>query len=194
MKSAQWLFERRALVYFYCMEHAKDFTRVEKILTEISAILELATPASVEKLKSYVSVEPKENQIYATLELMADQNYCLTYNCFYVKEVDGKKILDIEYATNENAEQSFIPELDEYATKVFDGVDYTTAEEEKFGPLQSKMLFEWFAKCWKIAGGEQSKVPTFFAMNKEYMCQDLTTGEIFTEEEAAHRLGHDVVV
>ena len=168
--------------------------RVEKILKDMTKILEEVNDTTAEKLKLFVAMEPKLNQIYATLELFSDQNYSLAYNRFYVKEENGKKILDTEYATNEHADKSFIPELDAYATKVFDGVDYTDAEQQDFGPRQSKMLFEWFSKCWKKAGGDNSKTPTFFAMNKEYMCQDLATGEIMEETEAARRLGHEVVI
>src|SRR3989344_3246041 len=98
--------------------------RVEKILKDMTKILEEVNDTTAEKLKLFVAMEPKLNQIYATLELFSDQNYSLAYNRFYVKEENGKKILDTEYATNEHADKSFIPELDVYAAKVFDGVDY----------------------------------------------------------------------
>ena len=169
--------------------------RVEKILSEISKILEKAEKPVGEKLKEYVAKEPKQDQIFSTLELFSDQNYCITYNRFYVKDEGGRKVLQTEWGTDgtaESAGESFIPELDAYAAKAFDGIDYSDAEQQDFGPRHSKQLFEWFAKCWQAAGGEQSKTPTYFAMNKEYMCQDFKTGEIITEEETAKRLGHPV--
>lgn len=174
------------------MESAPTFERVDKIIADISEILERSTPQTVEKLKSFVDTEPVQDQAYATVELFSDQNFCISYNRFYVKEVDGKKILEPEWDVNDSSAESLIPELDAYETKMFDGVDYSDAEQNYFGPRQSKMLFEWFAKCWKAAGGEYSKTPTYFAMNKEYMCQDLSTGEMFTEEDAARRLGYEV--
>ena len=157
-------------------------------------ILDRATDAAIMKLKHYVETPPKKGQIFATLELMSVQNYCLTYNLFFIKEDKGKKTLETEYAVNADAEKSFIPELDAYASKAFDGGDYSEAEQADFGPRQSKMLYEWFATCWKAAGGDHAKTPTYFAMNKEYMCQDISTGEIMEEEEAARRLGHAVEV
>jgi hypothetical protein len=175
------------------MPNKETYERVEKILADMAAILDRASENSVDKLRSFVALEPKEGQAYATLELMSNQNYCLTYNRFFIKEENGKKILDTEWASDgTDSAESFIPELDTYAAKVFDGVDYSEEEMADFGPRQSKQLYEWFSKCWKIAGGEHARTPTFFAMNKEYMCQDLTTGEIMTEEAAARKLGHDV--
>lgn len=175
------------------MEEPPKQERVDKIVADISKILERASESATQKLRSYVDMEPQEHQVYATLELFSDQNFCLSYNRFNVKDVDGKKLLDVEYDVEDSSGTSFIPELDEYETKLFDGVDYTTAEQEDFALRQSKMLFEWFATCWKSAGGEHAKTPTYFAMNKEYMCQDILTGEVMTEEEAAKRLlGYEV--
>lgn len=168
--------------------------RVEKILADITGILERATPQAVEKLKAFVTIAPKPHQAFATLEMFSDQNYCVTYNEFYIKEENGKKALDVKWDVKDSSAEPFVTELDEYAAKTFDNVDYSDAEQADFAPRQSKMLFEWFAKCWKEAGGEHAKTPTFFAMNKEYMCQDLTTGEMATEEETARRLGYDVAV
>ena len=169
--------------------------RVEKILSEMQQILDSAVEKSADALKQYVALEPKPGQVYATLELFSNQNYCLTYNRFYVKEEGGRKVLDTEWGadgTAERAQESFIPELDAYAAKVLDGVDYSDAEQQDFGPRHSKQLFEWFAECWQQAGGEHSRTPTYFAMNKEYMCQDIMTGEMMTEEEAAKRLGQEI--
>jgi hypothetical protein len=162
------------------MEQPPKLERVDKIITTIAEILDRATESATKRLAAYVEIEPKKNQAYATLELFSDQNFCLTYNRFNVKEEGGKKVLDIEYDVENSSETSFIPELDEYQTKIFDGVDYFTEEQENFGPRQSKMLFEWFSKCWQKAGGEHSKTPTYFAMNKEYMCQDILTGAMMT--------------
>ncbi len=167
--------------------------RVEKILADMSEILEKSAGAAVEKLKKYVAAEPKPNQIFATIELFSDQNYCITYNRFFVKDDAGKKVLDTEWDVDNSSAESFIPELDAYAGKVLDGVDYTDAEQADFGPRHSRQLYEWFAKCWKAAGGDSSKTPTYFAMNKEYMCQDIATGEMRTEEETAKVLGHNIV-
>ncbi len=166
--------------------------RVEKILIDINEILQKSSETAIKKLGAYVAEVPKSGQIYATLELFSDQNYCLSYNRFFVKDEGEKKILDTEWDVYNNAEKSFIPELDAYAAQTLDGVDYSDSEQQDFGPRHSKQLFEWFKQCWHTAGGKEAKTPTFFAMNKEYMCQDLETGEQWTEEEAAKRLGYEV--
>lgn len=168
--------------------------RVEKILEEMSAILERSKGAAVKRLAEYAVMEPEPEQIYATLELFSMQNYNLAHNRFYVRTKDGKKVLNTEWAVNADAMDSFIPELDEYATKTFDGVDYTDAETADFGPRHEQQLVDWFTACWKAAGGQESKVPVYFAMDKEYMCRDLETGEVISEEEAAKRLGHEVTL
>ncbi len=167
--------------------------RVDKIIGEVTGILERAEGAAVEKMRTYVEMEPKEGEIYRTLELFADQNFCLVYNSFKVTDEDGKKKLGADYDVESSSETSFISELDEYETKTFDGVEFTDKEAMDFGTRQSEMLYAWLSTCWKAAGGEHSKTPTYFAMDKEYMCHDPLTGEVLEEEDVARKLGYDVV-
>jgi hypothetical protein len=70
----------------------------------------------------------------------------------------------------------------------------TQEEGADFGQKLESSLFSWFARCWQAAGGENSKIPTYFCFEKEYKVRDLKTGETMGEEEAAQKLGYNVAI
>jgi len=92
---------------------------------------------------------------------------------------------------------NFLPEVmdyfDDYYQNLSKETEFTQDESIDFSDKLEKSLFDWFARCWQAAGGENSKVPTYFCFEKEYKVRDLKTGELMSEQEAAHRLGYDVV-
>ncbi len=163
---------------------------VNDVIRDIDSILEKATESAVKKLVPLTLLERQENQAFSCLELFHMQHYELVYNSFYVRN----RSLDTIYASHEgfDGKQSFIPELNQYFMNIGGTLKWSQAEGLSFTQAHEKQFLEWFKNCWKSAGGENSKIPTYFCFEKEYQVQDIMTGEIMGEEECARSLGFDV--
>jgi len=168
-----------------------------RIIQDIEKILIEVEPATTEALRPFVQEKPQQDQIFSCFELFHTQDYGLNYNRFFVKEENGKKILDTEWASAVS-DKSFIPQLAAYMERTFAQTDSGIELSEKDGILftekHEQQLFSWFALCWKNAGGEHSSIPTYFAFDKEYQCRNLSTGEVLSEQETAAKLGYNTVV
>lgn len=160
---------------------------VKKILNEIQDILNQSREATIEKLKPYVNREPKANEVFSYFEIFLYQNYGMNYNTVFAED----EKLDYEYDMINDGE-SFVPLLTDYSENNEGYDDFiehiSTDDDHVFSRLSDKQFFEWFASCWFEAGGEHSKVPTFFSFEKEYMVRDMSTGELMKESEAASRI------
>lgn len=171
--------------------------RVITVHNEIEAALNKATDRTIEALKPFVAEEPDENEIYACFELFWEQDYTLGYNKFLVKDTGGRQTLSTDWGPAGEMGDNFLPEVmdyfDDYYQNLSKETEFTQDEGIDFSDKLEKSLFDWFARCWQAAGGENSKVPTYFCFEKEYKVRDLKTGELMSEQEAAHRLGYDVV-
>lgn len=160
---------------------------VKAILDETEDILNRSRETTIEKLAPYVSREPKAGEVFAYFELFLYQNYGMNYNTVFLED----KRLDYDYDFIAQGE-SFLPRLYEYsetneAYAYF--MDHLSQDDGSvYSQLLEKMLFEWFTDCWFRAGGEKSKIPTFFSFEKEYRVRDMSTGELMKESEAASRI------
>lgn len=163
---------------------------VDEVLRKIDQILAAAKTDCIQSLKTIVKTQPQKDQIYGCLELFHMQNYELVYNAFFAR--NGK--LDVDYACLPNFEgnKSFIPALNEYFKSIIEKVGWGQAEGEEFTLKHEAQFLEWFKECWTAAEGSQSKVPTFFCFEKEYRVQDIMTGKVMEEDEAARMLGFNV--
>ncbi len=163
---------------------------VNDVIKEIDLILENATENTVNKLAPLVQLDRKENHAFSCLELFYMQNYELIYNSFFVRN----RALETVYASHEgfDGKQSFLPELKEYFISTKNDLNWNQNEGIAFTQAHEKQFLEWFKNCWKSAGGENSKIPTYFCFEKEYQVQDIITGEIMEEEECARLLGFDI--
>lgn len=170
--------------------------RVNLAIQEIDSLLDRATPRCTQFLIPFAQKELEESEIYACFELWWNQNYSLGYNKFFVKETDGRKELDIDSGPATPEGESFLPEILEYFDHYYENLskdtEFTQEEGINFSEKLEGTLLKWFADCWHAADGENSKVPTYFCFEKEYKVRDLKTGEVMSEDEAAHRLGHNV--
>lgn len=171
--------------------------RVIAAHNEIENALNKATDRTTEALKSFVSRKPEENEVFACFELFWEQDYTLGYNKFFVKNTDGTQILDPDWGPADEMGNDFLPEVMDYFDKYYQNMsketEFTQDEDIDFSEQLERSLFNWFAKCWQMAGGENCEVPTYFCFEKEYKVRDLKTGEVMSEQEAARRLGYNVV-
>ncbi len=170
-----------------------NFERVDKIITDLGNLLEAAKAPTVEKFKKYAAVEAAPDEIYRTLEVFSTQDYSLALNRFYAREEEGVLKLKTDWAVEND--QTSLASLKEYTDALFDGsVEYTQEEENAFAEQSDNQLYAWLFECWKEAGGAESKLPFYFALNKEYKCHDPFTGEVLSEEDTAKKLGHNATV
>lgn len=159
---------------------------VEKVVNDIKTILDNNIASCSERVKNKVSIDPLPGQIFACFELFTSQNYGMNYNLSFVK--DGA--VDTVFNEFTDSGESFIPDLEAYMLTANADIRWGDSEDMEFAEQHEQLIQEWFAKVWEQAGGKASKVPTFFAFEKEYMVRDIFTHEIMEETEAATRLGH----
>jgi len=177
------------------IEHVEnESSTIDSLLTKTREILAASEADAIESLKPVVTKEPPKNAIFACFELFDTQDFGMNYNIFSVGKADGKDVLNTDWTTFQGEGVSFIPKLKAYSEEDTGAAELSEKEGREFTVKLEKLLFEWFAKCWKAAGGEHSTLPTYFAFDKEYKCRDLFTGEIMSEEETAKKLGYDVVL
>ena len=163
---------------------------VDEVITDIDAILDRAELACIAQLSAVMRADPKPGQIFACLELFHMQAYELNYNAFFVK--DGK--LSTEYACmpSFDGSHSFISELVGYLESIIIGLKWTEAQEHDFNARHEQQFLAWFKRVWASAGGARAKVPVYFCFEKEYRVQDVVSGRVMEELEAAQVLGHAV--
>jgi hypothetical protein len=118
------------------------------------------------------------------------QSYELVYNAFFI---NGGK-LDTDYACfpGFEGEASFIPELAGYFQKILGQTGWNQSQGQDFTARHEKQFSDWFKKIWVAAGGDTAKVPVYFCFEKEYRVQEVRTGKVMEELEAAKALGHIV--
>lgn len=163
---------------------------VDEIIQDIEKILTQSKALCTEALRPVVAAAPKPDQAYACLELFHMQRYELVYNAFYVRN----NKLETEYACFPNfmGEKSFIPALDKYFEDLFSNREFTDSEAEIYEEKHQRQFLDWFKSCWKDAGGENAKTPTYFCFEKEYKVQDIFSEDVMEEEECARHLGFTV--
>jgi hypothetical protein len=168
---------------------------VETVLNKITEILDQSREHAIKTLKQFVDRDPKEGEIFATVEIMTTEGYTFTYNPFFIKEEDGQKKLNAHWGEFFSDGVSLIPKLEEYTEDVLSkhADEYTQTEGEEFTDKHIIQLSHWFKECWYAAGGEHSKLPTYLSFDKEYMCRDIITGELMEDTEVARKLGHETV-
>jgi hypothetical protein len=165
---------------------------VDEILKDVKQILDASKERSIKKFKPLTVKERDENLIYACLQLF--QDFSLNYNLYYLGQDQGENILDIKYAPLDENDPVFLPELDAYIGNLVSTQELTEAEDAAFSTaLYDDYLFHFLSECWASAGGDHTKIPTYFCFDKEFMCRDFKTGEIIEEVEAARRVGYTVV-
>ena len=172
--------------------------RVAAANSEIEDALSKARDRSIQALVPFVGRELEEGQVYACFELWWEQDYSLGYNRFFIKEVDGRQHLETDWGLAGEEGVSFIPEIvayfDDYYNNMSKDTELMEDEGIDFSTLLEESIFKWFSSCWEAAGGEQSKVPTYFCFEKEYMVRDLKTGEVLSESAAAQKFGYTVEI
>jgi hypothetical protein len=181
------------------MESKKKLEKVpsnEELLKNIQEILDKNEERVVKELKPFAEKELDKDEIFACFEIFQMENHQLNYNTFFKKEKNGEKKIDSVYDFFNKKEGSFIPELTKYFKKVFNPDNFIQNENSedgiKFSEDYEKKLQDWFTNCWKKAGGENAKVPTYFSFGKDYNFRDMFTGEVIDdEEEIASRLGYE---
>lgn len=159
---------------------------VEIVIKEIEQLLQNSMESCSQKLVPFVVKEPQLNQIFACFEIFHTQNFCMNYNLFLKRNDE----FESKYEALNGSTESFIPEVDAYIRKTASEVKWGDKEEANYAQRLEELLQKWFVQCWDKAGGRNSKVPTFFCFEKEYMVRDIFTHEILEETEAAGRLGY----
>jgi hypothetical protein len=150
------------------------------IFYEIDTLIKQAEVSCTELLKPLTTREPKENELYAILEVFNCQDYGLNYNLV-------SKDLDIDF--QKLGEASVIPGLQQHIETFLEGKTTSKEQDEGFDEILRSRIFDFFSKCWKEVGGMQTKTPTYFCFEKEeYELRDLRTGEILSEDEVSSRL------
>jgi len=163
---------------------------IKNELQEIEKILNGVTDATIEKLKPFTTRQLKEHELFACFELFHMNDYAMGYNQTFLKE----GALDTEYSsTDESIGESFLPQLRDYFEQQLVTMygEFTLEEGGQYTKKLEELLVTWFSNCWKQAGGEDSIVPTYLMLEKEYdVIHDMSTGEILTEKEIVKRLAH----
>jgi len=171
--------------------------RVNDALHQIGLALDESSAHAVEIMTKYVQREPEENEIFACMELWWEQDYSLGYNRFFVTDVNGEQVLVTKWdetALGHSLVPGILNYFDNYYQNMSRETEFTEAESMELSDNLERTLLGWMAHCWRVAGGEQTKLPTYFCFEKEYKVRDLMTGEIMSEEEAARKLGYNATV
>jgi len=169
--------------------------KLDELLTQAGEILERARESSTEALKTFTELELREDQAFACFELFYTQNYGMSYNEFYVeKDEADNSVFNIEYHPMTDARESFLPELNTFIEDSFSNARLLLSDKYglQFAKRSEEQLFKWFSECWSAAGGKESRVPTYLALDKENQVRDLATGEVMSEKEAAIRRGFNI--
>lgn len=163
---------------------------VDEVINDIDAILARSEDACVNALMPVMRATPKQDQIFICLELFHMQSYELVCNAFFIR--DGKLATDHACFPGFEGQASFIPELDIYLKKIFGQTEWSEAQGHEFSVRHEKQFADWFKKIWTAAGGDSAKSPVYFCFEKEYQVQDVQTGKVMEELEAANLLGYPV--
>lgn len=164
---------------------------VDELLKKCEEILKEAKMNAVERLKQLTKRQAEENEIFCYFELFDLENYSLSYNKAHAVKGDGQ-LPKIEVAFGPAFEdmESFIPQLDEYLSGVFESFEYPESESQGFTKKHEDLIFKWFGECWADAGGKESLVPTYFCFGPTFNeFRDLFTGEVLNEVKAAEKAG-----
>lgn len=154
------------------------------IFFEVDVLLEKAKTGCIERLRPLTIREPKEDELFACIEVFNYQDFGLNYNTFSKNESG----IDVNF--EQFGDITAIPGLEEHVKSHVDGKTTSQEQNETFDEKMRKRLFDFFSDCWKKAGGLQTKIPTYFCFEKEEdQLLDFQTGEIFSQEEIASRLG-----
>lgn len=175
------------------MEIPQEATHVDEIISETEKILAQASARSIEELRSFVVLQPDEGEIFACFELFHGQDYGMNYNKFFPKKPGSLSNMDVVWGPIDESNECFLPELRDFEEELYSYADLSEAEVIEWTKKSEELLAKWFSQCWIAAGGKGSTIPTYFCFEKEYMCRDMLTGEIITEEEAARRAGYTAI-
>lgn len=166
---------------------------VDQLVQKMQEYLKNAEENTKNILAPFAKLKIQENQACACIELFEYNNYHLNYNKYFVRQADGRNIVDCDFASafGDNV-GSALPELANFTANTFNTYEYSSEESEYFAPLERKILFDHFKKCWLDVGGMDCEVPTYFSFEKNYTFTDFMTGEVHEENDMIKKLGFNI--